>query len=183
MKAYGNLHIALEKMRVRSLFTLTGSSLTPGESQSNARPSDPPRVLVIGPTNSGKTTLCKTLINYCVRAGQGWSPILVNIDPMDVCVELYDWLALADLTLPPLGRLGSPRRIICRSCAGSYTHIFCCDIAWVCRNNCAHVSSFEHPFPNSLLVWSCRRKTESTTHGAINSQYRREHGGALRQKT
>ncbi|KAJ3576891.1 hypothetical protein NP233_g111 [Leucocoprinus birnbaumii] len=83
MQAYGNLHIALEKMRVRSLFTLSGSSLSPGEPQSNARPSDPPRVLVIGPANSGKTTLCKTLANYCVRAGQGWTPILVNIDPND----------------------------------------------------------------------------------------------------
>lgn len=84
MKAYGNLHIALEKMRVRSLFTLTGSSLTPGEPQSNARPSEPPRVLVVGPANSGKTTLSKILTNYCVRAGQGWSPVLVNIDPGDV---------------------------------------------------------------------------------------------------
>ncbi|KAF9447863.1 hypothetical protein P691DRAFT_670597 [Macrolepiota fuliginosa MF-IS2] len=83
MKAYGNLHIALEKMRVRSLLTLTGSSLTPGEPPSNARPSESPRVLVIGPANSGKTTLCKILTNYCVRAGQGWSPILVNIDPND----------------------------------------------------------------------------------------------------
>ncbi|EKM82406.1 hypothetical protein AGABI1DRAFT_104404 [Agaricus bisporus var. burnettii JB137-S8] len=83
MKAYGNLHVALEKMRVRSLFTLTGSSLAPGEPTSNARPSEAPRVLVIGPANSGKTTLCKVLVNYCVRAGQGWSPILVNIDPGD----------------------------------------------------------------------------------------------------
>lgn len=84
MKAYGNLHIALEKMRVRSLFTLMGSSLTPGEPLSNARPSESPRVLVIGPANSGKTTLCKILTNYCVRAGQDWTPVLVNVDPNDV---------------------------------------------------------------------------------------------------
>ncbi|KXN91403.1 mRNA cleavage and polyadenylation factor CLP1 [Leucoagaricus sp. SymC.cos] len=83
MKAYGNLHIALEKMRVRSLFSLTGSTLTPGEPQSNAIPSEPPRVLVIGPVNSGKTTKCKILTNYCVRVGQNWSPVLVNIDPND----------------------------------------------------------------------------------------------------
>ncbi|KAF5358007.1 hypothetical protein D9756_001285 [Leucocoprinus leucothites] len=83
MRAYGNLHIALEKMRVRSLLSLSGSSLAPGESQSTTKPSDPPRVLVIGPANSGKTTLCKILVNYCVRAGQGWSPILVNVDPND----------------------------------------------------------------------------------------------------
>ncbi|KAL9715439.1 Cleavage polyadenylation factor subunit clp1 [Leucoagaricus gongylophorus] len=83
MQAYGNLHVVLEKMRVRSLFTLSGSSLAPGEPQTNAKPSDPPRVLVIGPANSGKTALCKILINYCVRVGQGWSPVLVNLDPND----------------------------------------------------------------------------------------------------
>lgn len=87
MQAYGNLHVVLEKMRVRSLFTLSGSSLAPREPQTNAKPSDPPRVLVIGPANSGKTALCKILVNYCVRVGQGWSPVLVNLDPNDVRVQ------------------------------------------------------------------------------------------------
>jgi polyribonucleotide 5'-hydroxyl-kinase len=114
MKAYGNLHVALEKMRVRSLFTLTGSSLTPGEPTSNARPSEAPRVLVIGPANSGKTTLCKILVNYCVRAGQGWSPILANIDPGDVRVTSLQLALATDAT--PKGGLDSSRHIICGCC-------------------------------------------------------------------
>jgi len=43
----------------------------------------PPRVLIIGPESSGKTTLCKTLVNYGVRTLPGWTPILVNLDPSD----------------------------------------------------------------------------------------------------
>ena len=45
---------------------------------------DPPRVLVVGPEHSGKTTVCKILTNYAVRAGQNWSPFLVNVDPSEV---------------------------------------------------------------------------------------------------
>ncbi|KAI3595166.1 pre-mrna cleavage complex ii protein clp1 [Moniliophthora roreri] len=75
MAAYGNLHIAFEQMRVRALRKFRGS---PDPDGGRGLDKDPPRVLVLGPENSGKTTLCKTLINYAVRAGQGWSPLLVN---------------------------------------------------------------------------------------------------------
>lgn len=82
MAAYANLHIAFEQMRVRALRVLHGSPVPDGESDVN---SEPPRVLVLGPENSGKTTVCKILVNYAVRAGQGWSPLLVNVDPSEVC--------------------------------------------------------------------------------------------------
>ncbi|KAG8722481.1 Cleavage polyadenylation factor subunit clp1 [Ceratobasidium sp. 394] len=42
--------------------------------------SRPPRVLVLGPENSGKTSACKTWCNYAVRGGRGWCPTLVNLD-------------------------------------------------------------------------------------------------------
>ncbi|KAF9532167.1 Clp1-domain-containing protein [Crepidotus variabilis] len=78
MRIYANLHIALEQMRVRALRQVRGSPVPSQEA--NAR-SDPPRVLVVGPEHSGKTTICKILTNYAVRAGQGWTPFLVNVDP------------------------------------------------------------------------------------------------------
>ncbi|KAF8211880.1 Pre-mRNA cleavage complex II protein Clp1-domain-containing protein [Mycena galopus ATCC 62051] len=80
MAAYANLHIAFEQMRVRALRDLRGSPVPEYE---RSKPTDPPRVLVLGPENSGKTTICKLLINYAVRAGQGWSPLLVNTDPAE----------------------------------------------------------------------------------------------------
>lgn len=81
MAAYANLHIAFEQMRVRALRDLRGSPVPEYERD---KPTDPPRVLVLGPENSGKTTICKILINYAVRAGQGWSPLLINADPAEV---------------------------------------------------------------------------------------------------
>jgi polyribonucleotide 5'-hydroxyl-kinase len=81
MAAYANLHIAFEQMRVRSLRDLRGS---PVLDYGREKPIDPLRVLVLGPENSGKTTIYKLLINYAVRAGQGWSPLLINTDPAEV---------------------------------------------------------------------------------------------------
>lgn len=84
MYAYANVHIALEKMRVRALSSHRGSPSPPGPDQE--LDPEPPRVLVLGPENSGKTTVCKILTNYAVRAGQGWTPMYVNTDPSEVCV-------------------------------------------------------------------------------------------------
>lgn len=54
-----NVHFALEKLR------------------EDAR-SDVPRVLVIGPNNSGKTTLVKMLTGYSLRTGR--QPMIINTD-------------------------------------------------------------------------------------------------------
>ena len=81
MTAYANLHMAFEQMRVRALRALHGSPLSDDDHNANA---EPPRVLILGPENSGKTTICKILTNYAVRVGQDWSPIIVNVDPSEV---------------------------------------------------------------------------------------------------
>ncbi|KAJ7172191.1 Pre-mRNA cleavage complex II protein Clp1-domain-containing protein [Mycena filopes] len=94
MAAYANLHIAFEQMRVRALRDLRGSPVPDYE---RAKPTDPPRVLVLGPENSGKTTVCKLLVNYAVRAGQGWSPLLINTDPAE-----GGWAAPGALSAAPV---------------------------------------------------------------------------------
>eukprot|EP01069_Polyplicarium_translucidae_P009387 Polyplicarium_translucidae@DN3314_c0_g1_i10.p1 len=38
-----------------------------------------PRVVVVGPPASGKSTLCQILLNYALRAG--WHPMYVNLSP------------------------------------------------------------------------------------------------------
>lgn len=85
MAAYANLHIALEQMRVRALSAIHGSPNSDDDSDANV---EPPRVLVLGPENSGKTTISKILTNYAVRAGQDWSPLLVNVDPSEVAFHI-----------------------------------------------------------------------------------------------
>jgi len=37
-----------------------------------------PRVMIVGPTDSGKSTLCKLLLNYAVRSGK--APVFVDVD-------------------------------------------------------------------------------------------------------
>ncbi len=37
-----------------------------------------PRVLVVGPMDSGKSSMCKLLLNWAVRAG--WQPTYVDLD-------------------------------------------------------------------------------------------------------
>jgi polyribonucleotide 5'-hydroxyl-kinase len=84
MIAYANIHHAFEEMRVRALAAVHGSPIQEVEYTNVPKYSDPPRVLVVAPENSGKTTLCKILANYAVNADQGWVPVLVNVDTSEV---------------------------------------------------------------------------------------------------
>lgn len=65
MNEHVNTHFALEALREQAL-----------KSNSHA-----PRILVLGPENAGKTSLCKTLTGYAVRSGR--SPVVVNLDPAE----------------------------------------------------------------------------------------------------
>ncbi|ESO00095.1 hypothetical protein HELRODRAFT_101326 [Helobdella robusta] len=62
MMMYANLHAGLDQMRKKA-----EESMNRG-----------PRVLIVGPTDVGKSTLCKILVNYAARLG--WTPILVDLD-------------------------------------------------------------------------------------------------------
>jgi len=106
MGHYQSASILFEQMRVLSLAIADGASLD-GLNPQNV-PATPPHILALGPENSGKTTLCKTLINYAVRGepwGHGeWSPILVNVDPGDVG-DLGSSCVRPRLTIPPSSRV------------------------------------------------------------------------------
>lgn len=85
-----NVALLLEQRRLRAWKKAreaeegAGGHLHPGPSNDVGGPSTPPRVLVIGPESSGKTSLCKMLVNYGVRTLPGWTPILANLDTSDV---------------------------------------------------------------------------------------------------
>ncbi|GAB0090459.1 Protein CLP1 homolog [Sergentomyia squamirostris] len=65
MIQYLNCHSAFESMRAEA-------------EKPNAQVSGP-IVMVVGPTDVGKTTLCRILLNYAVR--QGRCPLYVDLDP------------------------------------------------------------------------------------------------------
>ena len=81
MIPYMNLHLAFEQMRVKAL---RAHRRSPTHDETEGVPDGPPRILIMGPDNAGKTTACKILTNYAVRAGQRWCPMVVNVDPSEV---------------------------------------------------------------------------------------------------
>ncbi|KAI0086409.1 Pre-mRNA cleavage complex II protein Clp1-domain-containing protein [Irpex rosettiformis] len=109
MNAYGNIHLALEAMRIRAL-DRTKSNQPQGYG-SDSQSSEPPRVLILGPENSGKTSLAKILLNYATRAAQDWCPMLVNVDPGEGASMLPGTISAAAIPAPlqtstPAHRLG-----------------------------------------------------------------------------
>ncbi|KAF2497106.1 Clp1-domain-containing protein [Lophium mytilinum] len=63
MTSYANVHFALENAREKA----------------GAQKEIGPRVLVVGPENAGKTSLCKILTAYATKSGR--QPVVVNLDP------------------------------------------------------------------------------------------------------
>lgn len=93
--ALSNIHLALEGMRLRArreqlkrrkdfaALSLEDQQAA-DETEWASVQEDSPRVMVLGPEGSGKTSICKTLLNWTNRGGRGWSPVLVNLDPSEV---------------------------------------------------------------------------------------------------
>jgi polyribonucleotide 5'-hydroxyl-kinase len=65
MLSCANLHFALESLR--------DGSAASGSAEMG------PRVLIVGPENSGKTSLAKTLTAYAAKCGR--QPMVINLDP------------------------------------------------------------------------------------------------------
>ncbi|KAL8787288.1 MAG: hypothetical protein Q9195_007847 [Heterodermia aff. obscurata] len=65
MTMYTNLHFALERIR----------------EQATVNMSQGPRILILGPSDAGKTSLAKILTAYASRAGR--QPVTVNLDPTE----------------------------------------------------------------------------------------------------
>lgn len=73
MVEYANLHFALENLR-------------------DASPQGP-RVLIVGPSSSGKTSLVKILTSYAIRTGR--TPIVVNTNPAEGMLSVPGSLSAA----------------------------------------------------------------------------------------
>ncbi|KAG8887086.1 Cleavage polyadenylation factor subunit clp1 [Tulasnella sp. 332] len=91
MVPYSNLHIAFEQMRI----------LAKQDVQDRPASAEPPRVMVIGPENSGKTSACKILINYAVRVGSRvCTPMLVNVDPGEGSFTVPGAISASVISMP-----------------------------------------------------------------------------------
>lgn len=82
MMSYLNTHMAIEQMRCRI----------------EKEGGDEPRVMVVGPPDVGKTSLCKILINYAVKHGR--TPMFVDINPSEGTVTIPSTLTATVIDRP-----------------------------------------------------------------------------------
>lgn len=82
MVSYINAHAALDALRKKAKATGTRG----------------PRCLVVGPTNSGKSSLCRILANYAVRAG--WKPTYMDLDCGQNAVAVPGCVAASPVETP-----------------------------------------------------------------------------------
>lgn len=78
MQSYINVHDTLEARRK--------AVADHSASVSNSTRVEGPRVMLVGPTDAGKSSVCKILLNYAVRCG--WAPTFVDLDLGKVVVIL-----------------------------------------------------------------------------------------------
>lgn len=78
-----SLHLALERQRILARRQLGGSHDADGGLSRG------PRLMVLGPPNSGKTAVVKNVVNMALGSGMSWSMGVVGLDPSSVS----DWTA------------------------------------------------------------------------------------------
>ncbi|XP_058187169.1 protein CLP1 homolog [Rhododendron vialii] len=87
MISYVNVHAVLEGRRNRAKASPTDSDLSQG-----------PRVIVVGPTDSGKSTLSRMLLSWAAK--QGWKPTFVDLDIGQGSITIPGCIAATPIELP-----------------------------------------------------------------------------------
>lgn len=103
--AHVNTHAQLEAMRDEAMMEATGSGSGEKKVSGDAGGSDGPRVLVVGPTDSGKTSLVKVLTSYAVKLGR--TPILVDLDTSINMLSVPGTIAASPVTLDSMTPLAN----------------------------------------------------------------------------
>ncbi|KAJ2849481.1 Cleavage polyadenylation factor subunit clp1 [Coemansia brasiliensis] len=71
MDMFANVHMALQQLRVQARNTDLKAA---------------PRVMIVGPDDSGKTSLARLLLSYAARMGE--RPLFVSLDPLEASVSM-----------------------------------------------------------------------------------------------
>jgi polyribonucleotide 5'-hydroxyl-kinase len=102
--SYVNTHAQLEAMRDEAVVAATVAAVaaaTAAAVSTTASPTSPseslegPRVLICGPPESGKTSLCKILVAYACKVGR--CPLWVDLDPADNAISVPGTLSVAPM--------------------------------------------------------------------------------------
>lgn len=99
--SFVNTHAQLEALRDEALSQSganggDGSPSGNGSGNGSGARHQGPRVMIVGPPESGKSSLCKTLVAYAVKVGR--TPLWVDLDPNDNAISIPGTLAVAPMT-------------------------------------------------------------------------------------
>lgn len=87
MISYVNVHAVLDARRRRARSSPVNSHMSQG-----------PRVIVVGPNDSGKTTLSKMLLSWAARLG--WKPTFVDLDVIQGSITVPGCIAASPVESP-----------------------------------------------------------------------------------
>ncbi|KAH7278906.1 hypothetical protein KP509_38G063700 [Ceratopteris richardii] len=100
MVSYVNVHAILERRRARARAAAPPSSGTLPSSRvpDVTAQSQGPRVIVVGPSDSGKSSLTRMLLGWAAR--QGWKPTFVDLDIGQGSITIPGTLAASPIEMP-----------------------------------------------------------------------------------
>ncbi|KAK8948163.1 hypothetical protein KSP40_PGU022236 [Platanthera guangdongensis] len=88
MVSYVNVHAILDRRRARAK----------ASSKNDAIASQGPRIIVVGPTDSGKSSLCRMLLSWACK--QGWKPMFVDLDIGQGSITVPGCISSTPIELP-----------------------------------------------------------------------------------
>lgn len=113
MEAYLNAHHAIDNLRASARAAAAAASAAagpgPGSAAAAAAAGQGPRVVVAGPTDAGKSTLCRLLLNWAVRAGA--APAYLDLDVGQGTVTAPGCIAAAPIEAPVGVEEGYPTEV------------------------------------------------------------------------
>ncbi|PKA66183.1 Protein CLP1 like [Apostasia shenzhenica] len=86
--SYVNVHAVIDGRRTRAK----------ASSSSDLVASQGPRVIVVGPTDSGKSSLCRMLVSWACK--QGWKPMFVDLDIGQGAITIPGCIAATPIEMP-----------------------------------------------------------------------------------
>ncbi|MCO5605129.1 hypothetical protein L7F22_059309 [Adiantum nelumboides] len=98
MVSYVNVHAILERRRARARDAADSTDPTLTKKPDAALQPQGPRVIVVGPSDSGKSSLNRMLLGWAAR--QGWKPTFVDLDIGQGSVTIPGTLAATPIEMP-----------------------------------------------------------------------------------
>ncbi|BBN14284.1 polyribonucleotide 5'-hydroxyl-kinase [Marchantia polymorpha subsp. ruderalis] len=100
MVSYVNVHAVLDNRRIKAREAGTNSTPPAGSqrTESNAAPGQGPRVIVVGPTDSGKSSLTRMLLGWAAR--KSWKPTYVELDIGQGSITIPGTIAATPIEMP-----------------------------------------------------------------------------------